>query len=109
MKYTELICNESGSYGLAWPGGPKVYLTASLGRPFLQIGKDFHRLTVEELRQRGMVTGGSPRAAVRQVDIMGRITLPPKWREQFGWEHGSRVELVRYRDGVFVRPLREEV
>ena len=44
-----------------------------------------------------------------QVDGMGRITLPSKLREQFGLEHGSRVELVRYRDGVFVRPCREEV
>ena len=109
LQRTELICYESGSYGLAWPGGPKVYLTASLGRPFLQIGKDFHRLTVDELRRRGMVSGGSPRSVVRQVDGMGRITLPPKLREQFGLEHGSRVELVRYRDGVFVRPLQEEV
>lgn len=58
MKYTELICYESGSYGLAWPGGPKVYLTASLGRPYLQIGKDFRQLTVDELRRRGMVSGG---------------------------------------------------
>ena len=100
MKYTELICYESGSYGLTWPGGPKVYLTASLGRPYLQIGKDFRQLTVDELRRRGMG---------RQVDGMGRITLPPKLREQFGLEHGSRVERVRYRDGVFVRPCREEV
>lgn len=109
LQHTELICYESGSYGLVWPDGPKVYLTASLGRPFLQIGKDFHRMTVDELRRRGMVSGGSPRAVVRQVDGMGRITLPPKLREQFGLEHGSRVELVRYRDGVFVRPCREEV
>ena len=109
LKRTALICYGGGSYGLVWPDGPKVYLTASLGRPFLQIGKDFHRLTVDELRQRGMVSGGSPRAVVRQVDGMGRITLPSMLREQFGLEHGSRVELVRYRDGVFVRPCREEV
>ena len=109
LQHTELICYESGSYGLVWPDGPKVYLTASLGRPFLQIGQDFHCLTVDELRRRGMVSGGSPRAVVRQVDGMGRITLPSKLREQFGLEHGSRVELVRYRDGVFVRPCQEEV
>lgn len=109
LRGTELICYESGSYGLTWPGGPKVYLTASLGRPFLQIGQDFHRLTVDELRRRGMVTGGSPRTVVRQVDSMGRITLPAKLREQFGLEHGSRAELVWHRDGVFVRPCREEV
>ena len=66
-------------------------------------------LTVDELRRRGMVSGGSPRAVVRQVDGMGRVTLPPKLREQFGLEHGSRVELIQYRDGVFVRPLQEEV
>ena len=84
LQHTELICYESGSYGLVWPDGPKVYLTASLGRPFLQIGKDFHRLTVDELRRRGMVSGGSPRAVVRQVDGMGWITLPSKLREQFG-------------------------
>ena len=81
LQHTELICYESGSYGLVWPDGPKVYLTASLGRPFLQIGKDFRQLTVEELRRRGMVSGGSPRAVVRQVDGLGRITLPPKLRE----------------------------
>lgn len=55
LKRTELICYESGSYGLTWPGGPRVYLSVTLGRPFLQIGKDFHRLTVDELRRRGMV------------------------------------------------------
>ena len=58
MKYTELICYESGSYGLAWPGGPKVYLTAVLGRPVLLIGEKSHGLTVDELRRRGMVSGG---------------------------------------------------
>ena len=78
LQRTELICYESGSYGLAWPDGP-------------------------------MVSGGSPRAVVRQVDIMGRVTLPPKLREQFSLEHGSRVELIQYRDGVFVRPCRGEV
>lgn len=107
MKYTELICYESGSYGLAWPGGPKVYLTASLGRPILQIGKDFHPLTVEELRRRGMVTGGTPKAVLRHVDGMGRVTLPPKMRADLGLEHGSPVEVVKYREGVFIRPKEE--
>lgn len=58
LKHTELICYKSGSYGLAWPGGPRVYLSVTLGRPFLQIGRAFHRLTVDELRRRGMVSGG---------------------------------------------------
>ena len=35
LKYTRRICYGGGSYGLTWPGGPKVYLTAVLGRPVL--------------------------------------------------------------------------
>lgn len=58
LKYTRRICYESGSYGLAWPGGPRVYLAAVVGRPVLLIGEDSHRLTVDELRRRGMVSGG---------------------------------------------------
>ena len=57
LKRTALICYGGGSYGLTWPGAPKVYLTAVVGRPVLLIGEDTHRLTVDELRQRGMVSG----------------------------------------------------
>lgn len=58
LKRTALICYESGSYGLTWPGGPRVYLAAVVGRPVLLIGEDSQRLTVDELRRRGMVSGG---------------------------------------------------
>ena len=58
LKRTALICYGGGSYGLTWPGGPGVYLAAIVGRPVLQIGQDSHRLTVDELRRRGMVSGG---------------------------------------------------
>ena len=58
LKRTALICYESGSYGLTWPGGPRVYLAAVVGRPVLLIGEDSHRLTVDELRRRGMVSEG---------------------------------------------------
>ena len=75
MKCTELICYESGSYGLAWPGGPKVYLTASLGRPYLQIGKDFYRLTVDELRRRGMVSGGGGVSREMRTISLRRVSL----------------------------------
>ncbi len=61
LKRTELICYESGSYGLTWPGGPRVYLAAVVGRPVLLVGEDSHRLTVDELRRRGMVPDGTPR------------------------------------------------
>ena len=58
LKYTRRICYGGGSYGLIWPGGPKVYLTAVLGRPVLLIGEKSHGLTVDELRRQGMVSGG---------------------------------------------------
>lgn len=45
LKYTRRICYGGGSYGLTWPGGPKVYLTAVLGRPVLLIGEKSHGLT----------------------------------------------------------------
>ena len=61
LKRTALICYKSGSYGLTCPGGPRVYLTAVVGRPVLLIGEDSHRLTVDELRRRGMVSDGTPR------------------------------------------------
>ena len=59
---------------------------------------------MDELRRRGMVSGGSPRAVVRQVDGMGRITLPSMLREQFGLEHGSRVELSGTGTGCLSAP-----
>ena len=58
LKYTRRICYGGGSYGLTWPGGPKVYLAAVLGRPVLLIGEKSHGLTVDELRRQGMVSGG---------------------------------------------------
>ena len=58
LKRTALICYGGGAYGLEWPGGPRVYLAAVVGRPVLLIGEDSHCLTVDELRRRGMVSGG---------------------------------------------------
>lgn len=45
---------------------------------------------------------------VRKVDTLGRITLPKETRKMLRMKSGETIEMITFKNGIFVRKYEEE-
>ena len=46
---------------------------------------------------------------IRNLDVLGRVTLPVEYRKYLGIEVKDAVEIVLEEDGIRIKPIKEEI